>query len=441
MPTSAPLPPESGSWTPSFASAGDGGQALLWRQARLRALTAVRAADWPAAWQGLYEALGELPEDQPVTAIALRADLAHCDWLSGHQTQALQGFATALEQADRLGEADRLPLMAVIALVLAGLNQDVAGDVRPDDERLLPGTCSDAAHWPESPTPPALAWLQLLRLEERLGHHTLFTRYGELTASAANPLVRWYHQQLAIRKAVRDDEPAALMPHLLACGRAFRAVLLAEDPGSSVAPDSPEPLAGEILATSVVPSLLATLVLQQGGHDLGRLLEGWLADLAAPATEPALQAWLTGALALMRLSADQAWDVMQDPQQALDARVLAGLRSLSGPVSLDRLFYLHSLVVIWAAQPDTGLGTNLLQAWFPEMVRRAWQMMGAAHPSLQQQPELAETLLRVCLKPPPGWAGVRQILQTAQPAVNVTLGLAVLDAFTTLIGPAAESAA
>jgi hypothetical protein len=441
MPTSEPLPQESGPLTPSFATDQDA-TSLAWRHARLRALTAVRAGDWPQAWQGFQQALSDLPANEAALAIGLRADMSHTDWLSGNQAQALQGFANALSQAEALpNPSEQHRLMAAIALVVAGLNRDHAGDQRPEADRLWPGSCSDPAYWPDEPTPPALAWLQLLRLEERLGRSTLFEHYGQTTAHAENPLIRWYHQQLAIRKLVRDDEPTALIPHLLACGRAFRAVHESGDAESSQQADSAAPLGMETLASSVLPPLLATMILQQGGHDLRQLLEGWLADVVEPSPETALRGWLQGALTLMTLSPDQAWDLMRDQEQALDARVIAGLRALSAGVTLERLYFLHCLVVLWAAQPDTTLGSNLLLAWFPEMVRRAWQMMGAAHPTLQNAPEMAETLLRVCLKPQPGWAGVRQILQTAQPAVNVSLSPPVLDAFQTLIGPDPDSEA
>jgi hypothetical protein len=439
MPSPEPLHQEAGPLTPSFANGADAGD-LAWRQTRLRAITAVRAGDWPAAWQGFEQALSEHNCDDAF-AVGLRADLSHTDWLSGHHPQALDGFASALTRAAALPAPDGAHLHAVIALVLAGLNQDMAGEARPDDERLLPGTCSDSAFWPEDPTPPELAWLQLLRLEERLGRSTLFAAHGQPIADAANPLVRWYFQQLAIRKLVRDDDPKKLIPHLIAAGRALRAGHESEEPALSTRADSPKPLSPEALATTVVPSLMASLVLQQGGTDLVTLLTGWQQEVAEPSPEAALRTWLTGALLIMHLTPDQAWELMRDPEQALDARLLAGLRALSGGLTLDRLYFTHCLVVLWAAQDAESLGSALLQTWFPDMMRQAWQLMGAAHPDLVAVPEIAETLLRVCLKPAPGWAGVRQILQSAQPAVHVSLGLPILDAFSTLIGPVPESAA
>jgi hypothetical protein len=442
MPTSEPLPQEPGSLTPSFATGEGDASALAWRHARLQAITAVRAADWPAAWKGFEQALSQIPiGDDMAFAVGLRADLSHTDWLSGHHLQSLQGFATALTKAEALAEeSQRLPVMAVIALVLAGLNREMAGEAVPDADRLLPGTCSDPAYWPDEPTPPELAWLQLLRLEERLGRSSLFHDHHLKTAAAANPLIRWYHQQLAIRKRVRDDEPQSLLPHAIACARAFRALHESPDAGTSTRPDRQDPLDSETLSTAAIPPLLASLVLQQSGIDLVTLLEGWQSEVAEPSPETALRNWLQGALAVMRLSPDQAWELMQDPNQALDARLVAGLRALSAEMTLDRLFYMQCLVVLWAAQPDTSLGANLLQDWYPSMVRQAWQLMGAAHPAMQANPEAAEALLRVCLKPAGGWEGVRQILQTAQPALNVSLSLPILEAFQTLIGERADTA-
>jgi hypothetical protein len=436
MPTSDPLPQEAGLLAPSFAAGDDAQTALGWRQARLRALTAVRSQDWPTAWKGFELALSEIrSEDEVPFSVGLRADLSHTDWLNGHHAQALQGFALTLAKAEALSDPQlRDRLMAVIALVLAGFNQELAGDPVPAGDRLWPGTCSDPAFWPEQPTPPALAWLQLLRLEERLGQSDLFHEHGGKTAHAANPLIRWYHQQLAIRKVVRDDTPALLMPALLACGRALRAVHESADPGISTVADRPDPLDLETLATAVLPPLLACLILQQGGLDLIQIVEGWAAEVAAPSPETVLHDWLQGVLALMCLRPDQAWELTRDPEQAYDSRLVTGLRVLSAEADPDRLFFVHCLVVLWAARPDASLGANLLETWFPEMVRRAWIMMAKLHPDLQAQPDTSQALMQACLAPAPGWAGVRQILQTIQPAAHVTLGLPVLAAFQTLIG-------
>lgn len=413
---------------------------LAWRHERLRTLPAVHEHDWAAVQVGFERAKALVRDEHaPDMRLGFTADIAHAQWLAGDEAAAFAGFATALIGAEGLTDtvaAGRL--MDIVSQVLAGLNRLTAGESVPDGERIWPGACTDHAYVSDHPAPTALAWLQLLRLEERRGGSTLYDAHRRIPESAGNPLVRWYMHRLSLRKHLRTGTLESALPVAVAAGRAFRAVRLAPDgdPTAATIADSTEPLDLEALAFAVIPPLMACLIHQGGDRaEPGDLVAAWLDDAVTLAPEIALQAWLNAVLMTLRLTVGQAWDLIQDPDQSLDLRVLAGACLLSAPAVMpSQVFFAHCLIVLWAARPDSSQGAILLQEGFSRQVAALWLRLSASRVTLSLPDVTAPAIAAACAGQDEGWQTVRRILLTAQTAVDVRLSGPVLDALIHLTG-------
>ncbi|MBC7545032.1 MAG: hypothetical protein H7338_20090 [Candidatus Sericytochromatia bacterium] len=413
---------------------------LAWRHERLRTLPAVHEQDWLAVQAGFERALALVGEGvDPRIRCGFDADIAHALWLDNQQRAALDRFAAALGGAAALPDQQAASqLMDTINLVLASLNRIAASETVPDADQLLPGACTDSAYLSDQPVPTALAWLQLLRLEERTGESALYDTHREIPEAAANPLVRWHMHRLTFRKRLRTGVPETVLPVALAGARAFRSVRLT--PGGNLAAaalaDSTDVLDLEALAYAVIPPLMAAVIRHAGsGEDPLSLVARWVADADAMPAEVALQDWLRGALVVMHLNASKAWDLIREPEQSLDLRVLAGARLLAEPVVMpNQAFFAHCLITLWAAQPDAAQGEILLQEGFSAQLAAQWQRLSERRVTLSLPDLTAPAIAQACAGPDEGWQTVRRILLTAQTAVDVRINSAVLDALILLTG-------
>ena len=420
---------------PQLVAADD---AMAWRRERLRSVIAVRAEDWVSALAGFERALALAEAEDDRWRSGLEADAAFCLWLEGHRIPALARFARALEgltgSADAAGTQR---LSDTIGLILATLNRLEGGERVPDEEQLWPGVCSDSVGHAEHPAPDGLTWLQLLRLEERLGGSDLHARHHHHPESSASPLVRWYSHRLMLRKSVRTGALAGVMPVVVACGRAFRALRQAPqaDPTDALLADSPAVLEMETLAYAVIPSLMACVILLAGqGEGPAALIDDWVRALDPTPGETALLDWLRGAASVVGLPAGQAWDLIREMEQSLDLRVLAGTRLLAAPSALpNHVFFAHCLITLWAARRDTTQGEILLQEGFPHQMATTWLGLSERRVVLNMPGITAPAIAQACAGPVDGWRAVRRILLAARTAVDVPLSTPVLDALVLLI--------